>query len=160
MKQLKSFRGEINSAQKQMKSPNGLARTDSQQENGLILGSMGNGNTPTPHKFNGGMNPLISEFDPMSGQKDHHQRPLMDNYLQAQNVATATQHVDLPATRSLRNFISPKNQLGGLNQRSGQKTTQQPQRLQRTPNQPVHSNPLQAKDSNKLKKSESKQAIP
>jgi hypothetical protein len=31
------------------------------------MGSMGGGNTPTPHKFNGGLNPLISEFDPMSG---------------------------------------------------------------------------------------------
>ena len=62
------MRGDLNSAQKQMKSPNAhLQRTDSQQENGIIMGSMGGGNTPTPHKFNGGLNPLISEFDPMSG---------------------------------------------------------------------------------------------
>jgi len=75
IKQIRSLRGgEINSAQKNMKSPNALARTDSQQENGIIMGSMGGGNTPTPHKFNGGLNPLISEFDPMSGQKDPIQR--------------------------------------------------------------------------------------
>ena len=48
------------------------------------MGSMGGGNTPTPHKFNGGLNPLISEFDPMSGQKDPIQRQtLVDNYLQS-----------------------------------------------------------------------------
>ena len=53
------------------------------------MGSMGNGNTPTPHKFNGGLNPLISEFDPASNQKEL--RPTMvDNYLQAQ-----TQNVEL-----------------------------------------------------------------
>ena len=55
VKQMKSIRGDLNSANKQMKSPNAcLMRTDSAQENGLIMGSMGGGNTPTPHKFNGG----------------------------------------------------------------------------------------------------------
>lgn len=51
------------------------------------MGSMGGGNTPTPHKFNNGANPIITEFDPMSGQKEPagglHQRPMHDNYMNA-----------------------------------------------------------------------------
>jgi len=111
-----------------MKSPNALQRTDSQQENGLIMGSMGNGNTPTPHKFNGGLNPLISEFDPASNQKE--MRPMVDNYLMTQ-----TQTVELQGTRSLRQFVSPKNthQQTISAQKSNSKLSQFPQRTVRTP---------------------------
>ena len=81
-----------------MKSPC-LARTDSQQENGLILGSMG-GNTPTPHKFCGNGNNLISEFDPISANKV--EARLIDNYmLVTQPIETA---------KSVKTFVSPKNQ--------------------------------------------------
>lgn len=45
------------------KSPMVNPRSDSQQDNGLILGS---GNTITPHKFNAAGCIIISEFDPLS----------------------------------------------------------------------------------------------
>lgn len=80
---------DFGSAQKCLKSP--LQRTDSQQENGLIMNSIGQ-NTPTPHKFNGMATALISEFDPMSGQKP----TLVDNFLQTQNLLRCETHnVDL-----------------------------------------------------------------
>jgi hypothetical protein len=61
-----------------MKSPFNMQRTDSQQENGLIMNSNG-GNTPTPHKFGAHGTNLISEFDPMSAQKNEYRNTLAEN---------------------------------------------------------------------------------
>lgn len=68
-------------------------KTDSQQENGCILGSA---NTPTPVKFGATGAPIISEFDLQSGNK---KEPY--NLLQrASNI------VDLQ-TKSHKNLVSP-----------------------------------------------------
>lgn len=59
-------------------------RTDSQQENGILLGSNGP-TTPTPHKFNPAKGAFISEFDPMTCQKPdpvQMRKALVDNFLQ------------------------------------------------------------------------------
>ena len=105
IKQMKQTQGAFNSAQKTMKSPNALVRTDSQQENGLIMGSLG-GNTPTPHKFGAVGANMISEFDPMSGQKGEYRNTLKDNYVQS--AVGATNQIDMQPTRSLKTFASPK----------------------------------------------------
>jgi hypothetical protein len=81
----------IDSALKQFRSNNKLSSAgndivspNSQNENGLIIASNGP-ITPTPNRFtnallNGGN--LISEFDPMSGEKDYKLRQLMvDNFM-------------------------------------------------------------------------------
>lgn len=89
-----------------MKSPNVLARTDSQQENGQIMGSVG-GNTPTPHKFGTIGGNMISEFDPLSAQKGEYRNTLVDNYVQ-NAVGVATQQIDMAPSKSIKTFVSPK----------------------------------------------------
>jgi hypothetical protein len=74
----------------QMRSPG--FKTDSQQENGCILG--GSANTPTPIKFGTAGAPIISEFDLMSGNKKEPYNLLGK--------------VDLQ-TKSLKSLVSPQS---------------------------------------------------